>query len=285
MFLKKHWGFSRCKKLSDFRRKKVKINIKLPTAAVLMLAVAIAVSAQADRLQDMVGDRASSAENRLEERGYISIHSDRSWSNSYAYWWSYRDKKCVVVKTNDGRVASIKNTSNGDCNQKDSDGLSTGAKVGIAAGAAAIIGAAIIAHKAHQHAEEKHYEDANKEAEFDRGYRDGLYNNSYHDYNSSEEYRSGYTSGVNQRNNEIPHSSGRGGNWPYVSLQDLVGARASAGENEMQTRGFRNVDGFKSGNASYTIWWNGRTRQCIQVATADGRYDSVTDIKTHPKCQ
>lgn len=250
----------------------------------IIFAVAIATFAQADRLQDMVGDRASSAENRLEERGYVSIHADKSWSNSYAYWWSYRDKKCVVVKTNDGRVSSIRDTSNSDCNQKDS-GISTGAKVGIAAGAAAIIGAAIIAHKAHQHAEEKHLEDANQEAEYDRGYRDGLYNSSYHDYNNNDQYRNGYTAGVNQRRNETSHSSGRGGNWPHVSLQDLVGERASSGESQMQSRGFRNVDGFKSGNTSYTIWWNGRTRQCIQVATADGRYDSVTDIGTNPNCR
>lgn len=77
-----------------------------------------------------------------------------------------------------------------------------------------------------------------------------------------------------------------GGNWggDKVNLSDLVGIRASSGESELRSRGFRNVDGFKTGSTSYTIWWRGQSRQCIQVATADGRYDSVTDIGTHPKC-
>ena len=69
-----------------------------------------------------------------------------------------------------------------------------------------------------------------------------------------------------------------------VKLDDLKGIRASSGESELTSRGFRNVDALQSGNTSYTIWWNGGTRQCIQVATADGRYDSLTDIQTHPKC-
>jgi hypothetical protein len=70
-----------------------------------------------------------------------------------------------------------------------------------------------------------------------------------------------------------------------VKVDDLVGARASSGESELQTRGFRHVDSLQSGTTSYTIWFNGRTHQCLQVATAEGRYDSVTDIHEHAKCR
>jgi hypothetical protein len=46
------------------------------------------------------------------------------------------------------------------------------------------------------------------------------------------------------------------------------------------------VDTFQSGNTgSGTIWWNGRSRQCLQMITADGRADSITDIHTHPRCR
>lgn len=65
-----------------------------------------------------------------------------------------------------------------------------------------------------------------------------------------------------------------------VKVDDLKGVRASSGEIEMVSRGFKNVDTLKSGNTSYTIWWNSKTHQCIQVATADGKYDSLTDIHT-----
>jgi hypothetical protein len=71
-----------------------------------------------------------------------------------------------------------------------------------------------------------------------------------------------------------------------VKLDDLQGARAAGALDEMERRGFRNVDGFQSGaNGSGTVWWNGATRQCMQLITVDGRIDSVTDIKTHPKCR
>ncbi|HMS07848.1 MAG TPA: hypothetical protein PKE66_00005, partial [Pyrinomonadaceae bacterium] len=69
-----------------------------------------------------------------------------------------------------------------------------------------------------------------------------------------------------------------------VDVSDLVGARASSGERELQSRGFRNVDGFKRGNTSYTIWWRRQSQQCVQVATANGRYDSLVDIGQHPRC-
>lgn len=71
-----------------------------------------------------------------------------------------------------------------------------------------------------------------------------------------------------------------------VSLDDLQGARAAGALDEMERRGFRRVDSFQSGpNGSGTVWWNGATRQCMQLITVDGRIDSVTDIRTHPACR
>ena len=69
-----------------------------------------------------------------------------------------------------------------------------------------------------------------------------------------------------------------------VNVNDLIGIRASSGESEMRSRGFRLVDSLRSGSTTYTIWWRAQSRQCIQAATANGRYDSVTDIRNHPKC-
>lgn len=81
------------------------------------------------------------------------------------------------------------------------------------------------------------------------------------------------------------NQGGNSGGGNYVDVSDLVGVRASSGESELRTRGFRNVDGFKTGSTSYTIWWRSQNRQCLQVATADGRYDSLTNLTSHPKCR
>lgn len=252
----------------------------------MVIALSITGLGQASKLQDLRDVRASSGESELESRGYHVVHTSKTWFDSYTYWWNPSSKKCVSVKTNGGRYVAIVDTPNADCYQKEDTGMSAGAKAGIAAGAAAaIIGAIALSHKSHNHADNKHYEDVNQEAEYERGYRDGLYNSAYHNYSNTEQYRVGYSAGVEQRRIETSHSSGWGGYRPHVFLNDLIGVRGASGESELQNRGFRNVDGFKSSKTSYTIWWNARTGQCIQVATADGRYDSIVDIGNHPNCR
>ncbi len=82
------------------------------------------------------------------------------------------------------------------------------------------------------------------------------------------------------------YGGGNNNNYNKVDLTDLIGARASSGESEMKNRGFRNVDSFSSGNSGRgTVWWRSQSRQCIQIITVDGRYDSINDIGTHPKCR
>ena len=83
------------------------------------------------------------------------------------------------------------------------------------------------------------------------------------------------------------HHDSLGGRTAYGSdakYSDLAGARASSADSALQDRGFRNVDSFKSGNSAYSIWYNRNTGQCIQMAVADGRADSIVDIKQHAKC-
>ena len=70
-----------------------------------------------------------------------------------------------------------------------------------------------------------------------------------------------------------------------AGYSDLVGARAAGALDEMGRRGFTNVDGFQSGNGSGTIWWNAKTRQCIQVITVDGHIEVINEIQTHPRCR
>lgn len=61
-----------------------------------------------------------------------------------------------------------------------------------------------------------------------------------------------------------------------AGLGDLVGARGAGGETQMRARGYTLVRSEKGDDRSYTYWWNGSARQCVTVATMDGRYDSIT---------
>ncbi len=69
------------------------------------------------------------------------------------------------------------------------------------------------------------------------------------------------------------HSSSGGSG--AAGLQDLVGARGSSGESQLQSRGYTFVSGSKGGGSSYTNWRKGS--HCVTVRTADGRYKSIVD--------
>jgi hypothetical protein len=88
--------------------------------------------------------------------------------------------------------------------------------------------------------------------------------------------------GYQNNGNYNRYNSGGGGPAQY---SDLVGAKAAGVESDLQSRGFRNVDGFDAGNGKGTIWWNGRTQQCLQMITVNGRADSIEDIQTHQNCR
>lgn len=265
--------------------------------ASLLLTPAAALAAKAGDLRDLVGARAGQAEGDLESRGWHSVSVHKTGSGSYSYWWHSQSKHCVRVATRDGRYDAITDTGATDCGQKGgSDG------VAIAAGAAALLGVLALTHKSH-HRDDQNYDNQNSYAEFERGHRDGLYNHSYDSRGASQEYARGYQSGADERSHQSSYrpeyrnyggngwsNNNSGGGWSgggsaRAEFGDLVGAKASGAESDLMARGFRNVDGFESGNGKGTVWWNGRSRQCVQMITADGRADSVTDIGSHPRCR
>lgn len=67
-------------------------------------------------------------------------------------------------------------------------------------------------------------------------------------------------------------------------LRDMVGARAGQVEGELQRRGYRNVGADKGDDRSYTYWWNADRRQCVTIATVEGRYSSITTSPA-PDCE
>lgn len=67
-------------------------------------------------------------------------------------------------------------------------------------------------------------------------------------------------------------------------LRDMVGARAGQAEGELERRGYRNVGGEQGDDRSYSYWWNADQRQCVTIATMEGRYSSITSSPA-PDCE
>jgi hypothetical protein len=155
-------------------------------------------------MTDLVGARGSSGETQLEARGFTHIVSHQGeYNTSHSYWWNARDKNCLHVETYDGRYSAITDGTKSDCHKNDSGGAAVGAAVGVA-----LLGA-LLSSKSH-HRQDQNL-DQQQTAEFDRGYRDGLYNAPYHNYGRSDGYSRGYEVGVRERDANLNHHSGRAG--------------------------------------------------------------------------
>ncbi|KLE34154.1 hypothetical protein [Aurantiacibacter luteus] len=262
--------------------------LSIKTASALLAStglVLMPIAAQADtasQLSDINGMNASSAQNALEQRGFSYVSNNtNSMGYVYSYWWDEGDDDCVQVEAYRGVIESISDASDQDCGHH--TGGNAGAAVAAIAGAA-ILGA-VLSHRSHHHDDNQHSADASAERDYEIGYTDGLHNAAYHNPGRSEAYSSGYTAGVDERSANLSHHSGRGGYVAAARLDDLNGARAAGGMEELERRGFRQVDNFTSGNARYSIQWNAQTRQCVQVTVADGHFYDVRDIGTNPNCR
>jgi len=256
---------------------------RIAMALSLALAAGPALAASVpSNVTDLAYQDSSYSQREMRSRGYTLVHTDLRNGTTWQYWWGANNRKCVQVGIRDGKFDSVDGTDRTDCNQyySDSDekeGMSDGAKAAIAA--AAILGVAALAHKSHDRDNDKYKNNSQELADFDRGYRDGLYHAPYHNYGNRRAYSDGYSEGMQQRDQETRHHASHSGRYAgyqqYFNMNDLVGERASSADSVLRDRGFRDVDGYKRRNSSHAIWWNAVTRQCLDVKTKEGRIDKV----------
>lgn len=250
------------------------------TIASLVSASAFASGSTPSNLEDLLYQDSDWSSRQLRSRGYTMINSDYHNGKNVEYWWNNGSNICLKAKDRDGKYESMKTTSSTDCNQYHEEATKDDSSAGVAIAAAAILGAAVLASQSH-HRDDDTNQDANATAEFDRGYRDGLHHETYHNYDNTNAYSEGYTQGQIDRDEQTRHHSNSGyhsGTAKRVKLHDLLGARASSADSEMRARGFTDTGGYKQGNKSYVTWWNASTRQCVSAVTENGRIKSLAAI-------
>lgn len=179
------------------------------SAASVALATAPALARSASQMTDLVGVRASSGEGQLEARGFTHIvTTEGEYNTKHSYWWNSRDKNCLHVETYKGQYTAITDGSKGDCHQ---GGGNTGAAVAGVAVGAALIAALASSHKSHHHQNGQHSSSEAEEAQYERGFADGLHASAYYNYDRSDHYSRGYEAGVEQRRANTARHSGRAG--------------------------------------------------------------------------
>ena len=246
------------------------------TCISLMASTTFASGSTPNNVSDLVHHDADRGAHQLRSRGYTMINSDYHNGKTVEYWWGHSQNQCLMAKETGDRYESIKTTSSTDCNQYHGEATKDDNAAGVAIAAAAILGAVVLASKSHQR-DDKHNDNSKSMAEFDRGFSDGLHHHGYHNYNKTDAYSDGYSQGQIERDENSRHHASSGhhsGYHPYVSVSDLVGARAAGAESDLRRRGFYDTGGYKQGNKSFVIWWNPRTRQCCLLYTSDAADDN-----------
>jgi len=247
----------------------------ISTAMLVQSATAFAEAPGSVR--DLIGARAAGGETTLEERGFTLHHGSTKNDRKITYWWNPNTKECVRVATYDGKFESMDNSSRADCGQR--GGADKDAGVAVAVGAAALLGIAALASKSH-HREDK-YKDTQSTAAFERGYRDGLYNQSYHNYDRSDAYSDGYSQGVEQRGHETPYRSNNhysGGYVANVYVGDLNGQGRDYATSQLSSRGFMMRDDKRTEDGRYRTFWNASTKQCLVMVSRNGYVESLDNV-------
>ena len=291
-------------------------------AVAAMVAAPIAAK-KADSLRDLVGASGAGAETQLTNRGFEFISGDKSNNTSSTYWWHRSDKDCIVVRVSQGRVAAINDAKASDCGKSSgNDGAIAASVIGaVAIGALLFAGKDKDRHREQHNQDWQQVEVRNTQSGFLRIFREPDKNSRVRGEFREGTLLRNY--GCDRYNGEVwcdvttldnrtrgwardrylrvtdwqtyPQrpGGGSGGGWGgsggsgggWAEFADLNGSRAPGAQNTLRQRGFRNVDGFRSGSTAYTIWFRESSRQCIQMAVADGRVDSIVDIHNHPRCR
>ncbi|MBX7053619.1 MAG: hypothetical protein K1X36_01600 [Pyrinomonadaceae bacterium] len=65
------------------------------------------------------------------------------------------------------------------------------------------------------------------------------------------------------------------GSDPSSDYSDLIGAKGSSGEAELERRGYKFIKTTEGGDRKWSNWWKASPKTCLTVATVNGRFDSI----------
>lgn len=245
-------------------------------SAAMILSPLTAAAQAPGSVRDLAGSRASGGEEQLEFRGFHRISGHVEDDSKINYWWNGNTKECIKVVTYNGNFQSLNKTTNADCNQKGGNGDKTAA---IAVGAVALLGIAALASKSH-HRGDRDYDERGT-ADFERGHRDGLYNQPYHNYSRSDAYSNGYDSGVRERASQTSYRGGNsysGGYSAYIEFNDLQGQARNYATGQLSSRGFIQLDNKKTDTGRYMTYWRAASRQCLILNSQNGYVVSLESV-------
>ena len=146
------------------------------------------------------GQSVPSAERSLQDAGYKQTRTQSKDGDTWVYFRNHHNSyyQCIALVTSGGRVETALSLAEGECHKGDD---TAAAVVGVAIAAA--LGAAILGHHDKHHEDGRHHSNHDDEAQYERGYQDGLHNGQFVNYNHNQFYSDGYAAGSRQREHNM----------------------------------------------------------------------------------
>ncbi len=195
---------------------------------------------------DVVGERQVVAQNTLVERGYELLGSvdgpDRRWT----YFYTPDRRQCLQAVIYQGRVSQIDAVGQSQCRRGDLTVWGAGSAQRAADG----------------------YRDDRPDSRYDER-RDGRYEERGYDDR-------GYDPGYDDRRHDDRYDNRSGYNDHY-RYEDLIGARASSAEADLQARGYRYRRTDSGRRSDYVYYESADRRQCLRATLRDGRYVDIVE--------
>lgn len=255
----------------------MKLQVLGSALAFGLLAAGWSTPASAQRavqMLDIIGMDSDPATRIIRNRGFEFVDSrNDNFRNRHTYWWNDRSNNCLHVVSFQGDIIRVADGTLSECRRDSGTGTSAASLYNII-GQGSDPATRIIRDRGFDFADDHNDSYNNRHTYW---WNDGS-NSCVHvvSYNRVITRVEDATAG------ECGH--GRDEGVSNSEYGDLIGIRSSSGMEQLARRGFVQVDNFTSGTTRYSIQYRLRSRECIQVTQADGRFTDVRDIGTHPNC-
>lgn len=226
-------------------------------------------SASGGGLYDLVGMRAAYLGSELEKRGFRNVGGSQGGGAARTTWWNARSGQCVAAVVRNGQLDEIHSISTASCRGGGQD-------VG---GGHANLDDLIGMRSAYLDSQMSGHGYRNVGGSQGGGAARTTWWNAQQRHCVSVVTRNGRVDEIQSvsssscRHGAAPNPGGGQG-----GLGDLRGTSARNLDSQMQSRGYVWKGGYQSAGAAHAMWYNPRSRHCVNVATRNGRVDSVESI-------
>lgn len=216
---------------------------------------------------DMMGMRAAYLDSEMQKRGFRNVGGLQGGGAARTTWWNGQRRQCVSVVTRNGQVDEVHSIATSSCRGGEQD-------VG---GGHASLNDLVGMRAAYLDSEMSGHGYRNVGGSQGGGAARTTWWNAQQRHCVMAVTRNGRVDEIQSVSTSSCRDAGASSGG-QGSLSDLRGMQARNLDSEMQSRGYVWKGGYQDAGAAHAMWYNPRSRHCVNVVTRNGRVDNIESI-------